>query len=128
MIAGSVAQQRFQMLLIAAFSALMFALAIIGTYGVTAYGVSERTNEPGIRAALGATAKDIRRQLQCEGARLALIGIVAGILATAAVSRSLTRFVFRVVHWTQLRSSLRPRCWASQRFLRRSFRHIEHRE
>ena len=96
MVAGSVAQQRFQMLLIAAFSALMFALAIIGTYGVTAYGVSERTNELGIRAALGATAQDIRRHLLREGGRLALIGIVVGAVTTAAVSRSLTRFVFQV--------------------------------
>ena len=96
MVAGSVAQQRFQMLLIAAFSALMFVLAIIGTYGVTAYGVSERTNELGIRAALGATAKDIRRQLLREGGRLALIGIAVGAVATVAVSRSMTRFVFQV--------------------------------
>lgn len=96
MVAGSVAQQRFQMLLIAAFSALMFALAIIGTYGVTAYGISERTNELGIRAALGATAQDIRRQLLREGGRLALMGILVGALTTAAVSRSLTRFVFQV--------------------------------
>jgi predicted permease len=96
MVAGSVAQQRFQMLLIGAFSILMFTLAIVGTYGVTAYAVSERTNELGIRAALGATGNDIRRLLLQEGGQLALIGIVIGGVATAALSRTLTRFVFQI--------------------------------
>ncbi len=96
MVAGSVAQQRFQMLLVGAFSLLMFVLAIVGTYGVTAYGVSERTNELGIRAALGATGGDIRRLVLREGAQLALIGILVGGLTAAALSRTLTRFVFQI--------------------------------
>jgi putative ABC transport system permease protein len=96
MVAGSVAQQRFQMLLVGAFSLLMFALAIVGTYGVTAYGVSERTNELGIRAALGATGGDIRRLVLREGAQLAVIGILVGGLTAAALSRMLARFVFQV--------------------------------
>jgi putative ABC transport system permease protein len=96
LVAGSVAQQRFQMLLIAAFSALMFAMAVVGTYGVTAYGVRERTNELGIRAALGATGQDIRRLLLREGGRVAVIGIIIGALATAGLSRGLTRFVFQI--------------------------------
>lgn len=95
-VAGSIAQQRFQMLLISAFSVLMFVLAAVGTYGVTAYGVSERTNELGIRAALGATSQDIRGLVLREGARLALLGIVIGAVGTAALSRVLTRFVFHV--------------------------------
>jgi len=96
MVAGSVAQQRFQMLLVGAFSVLMLALAAVGTYGVTAYGVSERTGELGIRAALGATAGDIRRLVLREGGRLALVGIVVGGLAAVALSRALTRFVFGI--------------------------------
>lgn len=96
MLAGSVAQQRFQMLLVGALSLLMFALAIVGTYGVTAYGVSERTNEMGIRAALGATGGDIRRLVLREGAQLAVTGIVIGGLLAAALSRILTRFVFQI--------------------------------
>ncbi|MGH2821950.1 MAG: FtsX-like permease family protein, partial [Thermoleophilaceae bacterium] len=96
MLAGSVAQQRFQMLIVGAFSLLMFLLAIVGTYGVTAYGVSERTNELGIRAALGATGGDIRRLVLREGAELALIGILVGGLTTAALSSLLTRFVFQI--------------------------------
>ena len=96
MLAGSVAHQRFQMLLVGAFSLLMFVLAIVGTYGVTAYGVSERTNELGIRAALGATGGDIRRLVLREGAQLAVIGILVGGLTAAALSRTLTRFVFQI--------------------------------
>jgi len=96
MVAGSVAQQRFQMLLIGAFSLLMFVLAIVGTYGVTAYGVSERTNELGIRAALGATGGDIRRLVLREGGQLALIGILVGGMIAAALSRVMARFVFQI--------------------------------
>jgi putative ABC transport system permease protein len=96
MVAGSVAQQRFQMLLIGAFSLLMFTLAILGTYGVAAYGASERTNELGIRAALGATGGDIRRLLLREGGQLALIGIVIGGVATVALGTTLSRFVFQI--------------------------------
>jgi len=95
-ISGSVSQQRFQMLLVTAFSTLMFALAVVGTYGVTAYGVSERTNELGIRSALGATGDDIRRLVLAEGGRLALIGIGAGMVGAMALSRILSRFVFQV--------------------------------
>lgn len=72
------------------------ALAVLGTYGVTAYGVSERTTELGIRAAIGATGGDIRRTVLREGGRLALAGIVIGGVAAVATSRLLTRFVFHV--------------------------------
>ena len=96
MVAASVAQQRFQTLLVGAFGLLVFALAVLGTYGVTAYGVGERTTELGIRAAIGATGGDIRRMVLREGGRLALTGIVIGGVTAAALSRLLTRFVFQV--------------------------------
>jgi ABC-type antimicrobial peptide transport system permease subunit len=73
----------------------MFALAVIGTYGVAAYGISERTHELGIRAALGATAPDIRRLLISEGLRLAFIGVVIGAVLAALLSRTLSRFLFQ---------------------------------
>ena len=95
-VAGSIAQQRFQMLLVTAFSFLMFALAVIGAYGVTAYGVSERTNELGIRAALGASSDDVRPLVLGEGARLAVIGILIGGVGAVALSRVMTRFVFQI--------------------------------
>ena len=96
LITGSIAPQRFQVLLVTAFSALMLALAVVGTYGVTAYGVSERTNELGIRTALGATASDIRRLVLGEGARLALIGALLGAVGVAVLSRTMTHFVVGV--------------------------------
>jgi putative ABC transport system permease protein len=89
LLAASVAQQRFQTRLVGAFGLLVFALAILGTYGVTAYGVSERTNELGIRAAIGATGGDIRRLVLREGARLALTGIAIGGATRADPIRAL---------------------------------------
>jgi putative ABC transport system permease protein len=94
--ARSVAQQRFQTLLVGAFSLLVFVLAVVGTYGVASYGVSERTGELGIRMALGATAADVRRLVLNEGGRLALTGIVIGGIAAVASSRLLARFVFQI--------------------------------
>jgi putative ABC transport system permease protein len=96
LLAQSVAQQRFQMLLVGTFSLLVFTLAVVGTYGVASYGVSERTGELGVRVALGATANDIRRLVLGDGVRLALIGIGIGGVAAAALSRLLTRFVFQI--------------------------------
>lgn len=96
LVARSIAQQRFQTLLVGAFSLLVFALAIIGTYGVASFGVSQRTGELGIRMALGATGADVRRLVLREGAQLALIGIVIGGTAAAALSSALTRFVFQI--------------------------------
>lgn len=96
LVASSVAQQRFQMILVGAFSLVVFALAVIGTYGVASYGVSERTGELGIRIALGATGDDIRGLVLREGGRLALIGIVIGGTAAAALSGVLSRFVFQI--------------------------------
>ena len=96
LLAQSVAQQRFQMLIVGTFSLLVFTLAVVGTYGVASYGVSERTGELGVRVALGATANDIRRLVLGDGVRLAMIGIVIGGIAAAALSRLLTRFVFQI--------------------------------
>src|SRR6185437_11698045 len=91
-----ISHQRFQMLLVTAFSALMLVLAIIGIYGVTAYAVSERTNELGVRAALGATSADIRRLVLVEGLRLAGAGIVIGAAAALGASGALSRFIFHI--------------------------------
>jgi len=96
LVAGSVAQQRFQMLLVTSFSLLMLTLAAVGTYGVTAYGVSERTNELGIRAALGASRTDLRRQILGESARMAVLGIAIGVVTTGALSATLRRLVYEV--------------------------------
>jgi len=82
--------------LLTAFSLLVFVLAIVGTYGVVSYTVSERTRELGIRMALGANARSIRRLVLGEGVRLALRGVFIGLVAAAALSRTLSRFVFGI--------------------------------
>jgi len=92
----SVAEQRFRMLLASAFSLLIFGLAVIGTYGVASYGVSERTSELGIRMALGASRGDIRNLILHQGVRLALTGILVGGVAAAALSSVMSRFVFQI--------------------------------
>jgi putative ABC transport system permease protein len=95
-VTNSVAHQRFQMLLVSSFSAVMLLLAVVGIYGVTAYGVAERMNELGIRVALGATGADIRRLVVGEGIRLAGLGIVLGGASAVAASGALSRLVLRI--------------------------------
>ena len=96
LVASSVAQQRFQMIVVTAFSLLVFALAVIGTYGVTSYSVSERMSELGIRVALGASRASIRGLVLREGGRLALIGIAIGGVVAVALGMVLGRFVFQI--------------------------------
>src|SRR5260370_35684026 len=60
------------------FGLLALALAGVGIYGIMAYSVAQRTNEIGIRLALGAQPEQVRRMILCEGAWLAAVGIVSG--------------------------------------------------
>ncbi len=96
LLASSVSRQRFQTLLVGTFSLLVLILAVVGTYGVVSYTMSERTGELGIRMALGATGHDIRRLVLGEGTRLALLGILLGAAAAAALSKLMSRFVFQI--------------------------------
>jgi predicted lysophospholipase L1 biosynthesis ABC-type transport system permease subunit len=96
LMARSVSQQRFQVLLVGAFSVMVFILAVIGTYGVASYSVSERTGELGIRMALGATGGDIRGLVLQESGRLTFLGIGVGAAAAGALSGTLSRFVFEI--------------------------------
>jgi putative ABC transport system permease protein len=92
---ASVARQRFQTILVTVFSALVLILAVVATYGVSSFGVSERAGEIGIRAALGATARDIIGLVMSESARVVLVGVLVGGILAAAVSQLLSRFIFQ---------------------------------
>jgi predicted permease len=91
-ISGSLAARRFSMILLGAFAALALLLASVGIYGVTSYLVGQRTQEIGIRVALGAQRRDVLRLVIGDGARMALIGVAAGLAATLGLTRILTRY------------------------------------
>ncbi len=96
LIAVSLAQQRFNMLLLGLFAALALILAAVGIYGAIAYAVNQRTHEIGIRAALGAQRRDVLRLVMGDGAKIALFGIASGIAGALALTRLMTSLLFEV--------------------------------
>jgi putative ABC transport system permease protein len=92
----SVAQQRFSAVLLALFSIVAMLLAAVGLYGVIAYVVTQRTQEIGIRMSLGANPGDVLRLVLGDGARLALIGSAAGLVAALVLSRLVTSLLYEV--------------------------------
>jgi len=91
-----VANHGFYTMVLFSFAAIATLLASIGVYGVTAYAVSQRTREIGIRLALGAQFSEIRRLLSAGAAMLIAIGVVTGIAGALAVTRFLS-FMLRDV-------------------------------
>jgi predicted permease len=95
-IAESLTQRRFAMMLLAAFAALALLLACIGIYGVMAYLVSQRTQEIGIRMALGARRADVVALLLWRGATLSLIGVAIGIASSLVLTRLMSTLLFGI--------------------------------
>jgi predicted permease len=94
--ARNTARQRFNMLLLTIFGSAALLMAAIGVYGVMSYSVQQRTQELGIRMALGAQASTLRNMVIRQGMALALMGIVIGIGGAFWLTRFLTSFLFGV--------------------------------
>ena len=92
----SVAQQRFAMLLMAAFAGLALVLALVGIYGVMSYVVTQRSHEIGIRLALGAGVNNVLRLILKTGMSLTLVGIGIGLAVSWVVTRFLSSLLFGV--------------------------------
>jgi ABC-type antimicrobial peptide transport system permease subunit len=89
-------QRRLQMQLLSAFAALALLLAALGIYGVLASRVACRTQEIGVRVALGAAASDIVGAVLARGLGMAAAGIAAGLLGAAALARLMAHMLFGV--------------------------------
>ena len=96
LISESTVQQNFSTLLLTVFAGLALLLAAVGIYGLMAYSVQQRTQEIGIRMALGANRAKIMTMILNQGARLAGIGTVIGLGGAYALTRFLSKFLFGV--------------------------------
>jgi putative ABC transport system permease protein len=92
----SVARPRFQVVLLLVFAGIAVLLATIGVYGVVSYSVTQRTQEIGIRVALGARAGDVSRLVLLEGLLLGGLGVAVGLAAAVASTRVLGSLLFEV--------------------------------
>ncbi|HEX6307606.1 MAG TPA: ABC transporter permease [Longimicrobiales bacterium] len=95
-VAASMAHDRFMTLLLTAFSAVALLLAAIGIFGVISYSVAQRRREIGVRMAIGASRTDVIRLIVGGALRLAVAGVLVGMLAAAAGSRLLQSMLFGI--------------------------------
>ena len=96
MVTNSMSQSRFYMLLLGGFAVIALLLAAVGIYGVIAYAVRQRTQEIGIRMALGASRDRVLRMVVGQGMVLALVGAVAGLLGAFVATRGMRSLLFEV--------------------------------
>jgi putative ABC transport system permease protein len=93
---GWLADRRFLLLLVALFAAAALLLAAVGLYGVVAFFVALRTQEIGVRMAIGAQRSDVLRLVLGEAARMAAFGVIIGIVASLAITRLLSSLLFGI--------------------------------
>jgi putative ABC transport system permease protein len=101
-LAASVAQPRFRTLLLGFFAAIALTLAAIGVYGLLSHGVAQRTNEFGLRMALGASPEIVLKLVIGQGVTLALAGLGIGLVASVAAVRALQTVLYDVSPWDPL--------------------------
>ena len=93
---ASLGQRRFYMLLLGMFAAVALSLAAVGVYGVMAYSVGRRTQEIGVRLALGAPRGRVLAMVLSQSARLVFVGLAAGAFVSAIALRLLSRLLFGI--------------------------------
>jgi len=107
-IARSTANENFNMLVLTIFGCAALLLAAIGIYGLMAYSVAQRTQEIGIRLALGAGVSHVRNMVVFQGLRLALAGVAVGIAAAFGLTRLISSLLFGVKAWDPMVFSAIP--------------------
>ena len=95
-ISGALAARRFPLQLLGLFAGLALVLSALGIYGVTAYGVTQRTQEIGVRIAIGAQRSDVLRMVMGSALRLAALGVALGLLAALAGAQLLASQLYGV--------------------------------
>jgi putative ABC transport system permease protein len=96
LVSDSVAQRRFNLVLLGGFAMLALVLAGIGTYGVMSYSVAQRTREIGVRIALGAQSRDVLKMVLSHALVLTAIGLALGLVGAFALTRFLVTLLFEV--------------------------------
>jgi putative ABC transport system permease protein len=96
LVSDRTAQRRLAVILITVFAAVALLLAAVGIYGVMSYAVAQRTQEIGIRMALGAERHDILRMVLRHGSLMAVTGIAVGVVAALVLARLITSLLFQV--------------------------------
>jgi len=96
LLSTSVSRPRFNMILLGIFAVIALVLSAVGVYGVMSYSVVQRTQEIGIRMALGADKSDVLKVVVAQGIRLLLVGIGLGLVASIALTRVLSTMLFGV--------------------------------
>jgi predicted permease len=94
--AEAISSTRFTLLLVGAFGAIALVLAAVGVFGVISYSVTQRTNEIGLRMALGALERDVLQMIVGQGVRMAAAGVGVGLVAALVLTRAMTTLLFNV--------------------------------